>query len=51
MVGTAPPDLFVATPAVDGGLEGTQRMFEAAGFRVARDMGTWSVMRHDLGMR
>ncbi len=30
--------------------KGTARMYEAAGFRVARDMGTWSVMRHDLGM-
>jgi GNAT superfamily N-acetyltransferase len=28
--------------------KGTQAMYEKAGFRSARDMGTWSVMRHDL---
>jgi GNAT superfamily N-acetyltransferase len=28
--------------------KGTQAMYENAGFRVAREMGTWSVMRHDL---
>lgn len=28
--------------------KGTQAMYESAGFRAARDLGTWSVMRHDL---
>jgi GNAT superfamily N-acetyltransferase len=28
--------------------KGPQSMYVSAGFRVVRDMGTWSVMRHDL---